>query len=241
MLPLLAVASRCAPLLAVLLQTLLAWLGGGDALPFGPEPSVAVPRLCTLAAAALQQKLLHAIEAAEQDLALAQLPAVAAAGTSGRWRGRVARGGTISTPAVQSKSLRHMMEHTPSAAELAAQAGQLQRAMTARSKAAAAGMGTTVEEFRGRSSASLTDSGGGKGGVGDSDADDEDDVGGDDDEYDRICQICFVNAVHVSPASCHHGLCASCATEMCRAAGLKPLLCPFCRVPVGDFVSTVGA
>lgn len=71
------------------------------------------------------------------------------------------------------------------------------------------------------------------------DGDSDDDEADDDDEYDRVCQICFVNAVHVAPASCHHGLCASCATEMCRAAGLKPLLCPFCRVPIGDFVSKV--
>ncbi len=64
--------------------------------------------------------------------------------------------------------------------------------------------------------------------------------GDDDDDDEGLCGVCYSNAESVAPAGCGHGLCGPCAQELCRgmAAG-KPLLCPFCRQVVGDFVRVV--
>ncbi|GFR44100.1 hypothetical protein Agub_g5262 [Astrephomene gubernaculifera] len=55
-------------------------------------------------------------------------------------------------------------------------------------------------------------------------------------EDDGICSVCFARPEAAAPATCHHGICSVCAGELCRAVSSRPLLCPFCRQPVTDFV-----
>ncbi|GFR44118.1 hypothetical protein Agub_g5281, partial [Astrephomene gubernaculifera] len=58
----------------------------------------------------------------------------------------------------------------------------------------------------------------------------------DEEEDDGICSVCFARPEAAAPATCHHGICSVCAGELCRAVSSRPLLCPFCRQPVTDFV-----
>ncbi|KAG2496293.1 hypothetical protein HYH03_005526 [Edaphochlamys debaryana] len=64
-----------------------------------------------------------------------------------------------------------------------------------------------------------------------------------DDDDEGMCSVCFARREEVAPAGCRHGLCATCAAQLCRAVASKPLLCPFCRRPVSEFVrvAVVGA
>ncbi|GLC34398.1 hypothetical protein PLESTB_000732700 [Pleodorina starrii] len=64
-------------------------------------------------------------------------------------------------------------------------------------------------------------------------------VSGGSDDDDGICSVCFARPEAVMSPTCRHGLCTACAGEMCRALVCKPLLCPFCRRPVGSFVRMV--
>ncbi|PNH07177.1 putative E3 ubiquitin-protein ligase, partial [Tetrabaena socialis] len=66
-------------------------------------------------------------------------------------------------------------------------------------------------------------------GAGQADADDDEDEEGQ-------CGVCFARREQVSPAGCGHGVCASCAVELCRGMAHQPLLCPFCRQAVPAFV-----
>lgn len=69
---------------------------------------------------------------------------------------------------------------------------------------------------------------------------DSDYIAADDDDYeDGMCNVCFARLEAVMPVACRHGLCTACAVELCRAIVCKPMLCPFCRRPVGNFVRIV--
>ncbi|KAG2496287.1 hypothetical protein HYH03_005520 [Edaphochlamys debaryana] len=65
-------------------------------------------------------------------------------------------------------------------------------------------------------------------------------LAGNSDAEDGWCAVCFARREEVAPAGCRHGLCSSCAAQLCRAVANKPLLCPFCRQPVSGFVRALG-
>ncbi|PNH00495.1 hypothetical protein TSOC_013675 [Tetrabaena socialis] len=60
-------------------------------------------------------------------------------------------------------------------------------------------------------------------------------AGAAEEEESGVCGLCFERQEEVAPSVCGHGLCAACATELCRTFKRTPLLCPFCRGPVEGF------